>query len=406
MKKKFLFFVVIISSVICLMSISANAKTIDKTEKFTLAYAVGGQTAGAELAMWDENGNAIVWYLNADDKLVCVKTNDLIFEYKNFSIGAQTFGNVTIPAVSDVSALYEIRDGEYVLQTSRQNYSSAPHRIVAANLTEVECEYIYSTGNNKMFKAANTTSNVQCLWLPNTLKVIPGDHFHTMKNFVEVRLGESAEYIGANAFRDSSNLKTIVVPNTVKAIDTEAFRGTSLTYIIAGENLQFWGDYKGFNGPAEIYLSDTIESTLTGFPNSTLIFYTGDNPDDLTISTDKTVTKLSYSEYVEQLNDGKAFLGNWKHWYIVYGYNKCDAFYDGEHKTVEEVNDHNCTTDDSCRCGNVINEKVADAHDERIEMSYADGYDFKGTEKKYCANEDCTACDAQNELLEILTDIL
>jgi hypothetical protein len=82
----------------------------------------------------------------------------------------------------------------------------------------------------------------------------------------------------------------------------------------------------------------------------------------------------------------------------TYNYiNTCEAFYGNNHQTADEVNDHNCTTDDVCRCGNIIASKTANAHAEVFEIVYT-SYTANGTKAIGCSNEGCTAIDVTETL--------
>ena len=226
-------------------------------------------------------------------------------------------------------------------------------------------------------------------------------------------------------FQDCSSLTEIVLPNTVTSIGKQAFSGcTSLKTIKLGASFSSFysenSDYETFSYVSLnfVYAPESFVNSITATANNyksifnntsakTIYFIT---TDDATIATtirdnfkatnananignipDANIVK--YDPAVDYVELQKALTSSM----IVYGYNLCDAFYDSNHKTVEEVNDHNCTTDDLCRCKNVLNPKAGDSHNEQLLVVYKD-YTKAGTKTQGCTNDDCTVIDVTEEL--------
>ena len=207
--------------------------------------------------------------------------------------------------------------------------------------------------------AVNFPKNSQLTTLLNSA-------FHGCKSLASIELPNTITSMGNYTFAYCQSLKEIVIPDSVTTYGERTFQhcynlekvwmGANVTNMSNGQSM-FW-DAKGVK---YIYLSDSIlEGTESisgshvfhGTGTKGVIFFTGSYDDlcDLKALLQKPGDNqqrimhennlkwdpnISDAEYVQKaIDEGK--------YYVVYDYNKCEAFYNGEHNIkVEEGN--NCS---------------------------------------------------------------
>ena len=72
MKKKILLFIALISAFICLFAISSSATAISKDTTVTLdgSFTDANGNAVTTVNLYDADGDALIWYLDTNGKLV------------------------------------------------------------------------------------------------------------------------------------------------------------------------------------------------------------------------------------------------------------------------------------------------------------------------------------------------
>lgn len=80
MKKKLLLTVVIIVAILCMFAASVSATTINKDTTVTLdgSFTDVNGNAITTVNLYDNDGDALIWYLNTDGKLVSAKIASLV----------------------------------------------------------------------------------------------------------------------------------------------------------------------------------------------------------------------------------------------------------------------------------------------------------------------------------------
>ncbi|MBQ3009710.1 MAG: leucine-rich repeat protein [Oscillospiraceae bacterium] len=103
--------------------------------------------------------------------------------------------------------------------------------------------------------------------LPDTVKIIESDVFNGCTGLERVSLGNSLVSIGHGAFNDCTSLQEVVLPETLESIDYSAFNGcTSLTKIVLPDSLTKLGNSAFFHCTA---LTDvTIGNSLSVIGNN------------------------------------------------------------------------------------------------------------------------------------------
>ena len=188
---------------------------------------------------------------------------------------------------------------------------------------------ITSTGS----VTCNGCSSLEYVYIPASCKSFGAQAFNNCVSLkvIEFAPGSQLETIGAKAIAESSQITSITFPNTFLTATGEApIRNLkNLTYI------NFGASFVGFTGYASMYSTENAELVIvlpTTFdtkyvnelPKKATILYTGDKTQAEAFGY---ATMQTYEEWVEA--------GSPKGNRIVYGYNKCDAFYGGTHALSE-----------------------------------------------------------------------
>ncbi len=304
---------------------------------------------------------------------------------------------------------------DYVLQASRgigrdtsdynyigwdAQFEATGNKIVVANFRD--CDFDADcTGNYGTKNTWSLATNLQCLWYPDTFKYMCGG----IGPVWEIDLGDGIEVINCQILRDNKKVESIVFPNSLLYIANESFRGSSLKNIVIGEGLLYASTNVALwkNGNYEnMYLSKNILTTFKGYltkhdgngssilghGSSANIYFDG-NLEQATALMERMIAEnSSFSEKITLVDyKDTTERGALKNAVIFYNYNRCDAFYYGEHVIVD---DKNCTTTDNCtrECGVDVPKGNA-SHDNAETLTYANGFDKAGIFCIACQNDGC-----------------
>ena len=245
------------------------------------------------------------------------------------------------------------------------------------------------SGITKISRNYNNTA-LEKINIPVTVTKIDQNAFRDFTGLKEVTFDEGIKLttITAEAFKGCTSLEGISLPDSITTVGTNAFWGcTSLTTIRYGANLQTFAS-RATSHTTVFYMSNTTMKDYTGTmnhdyfgesytPKAATIFYTG--------TYDEAVAFRSKSTHKDAWNGtgglSNAVLVEWNsenpdsyyisdtQWTIVYGYNKCKAFYDNVHLPEETTYEFEgekylsvCNAYTGCpRCLNGTPTKVCDA---------------------------------------------
>ena len=241
--------------------------------------------------------------------------------------------------------------------------------------------------------------------------------------------GYSVSYIPTNFFQSCSSLETIVFPNCVTEVRGGAFGSCAkLKTIIFGNSLQTMGGSMSdcatggsvWYLPASFYSKDvTSEPPSTMFhwagyktdgdsgnnnnPKNITFVYTGTREEALALqarfkaadaATGENCVGLkrlwdavlcTEAEYKELTGKNIGEVGA-KGYYLVYGYNKCDAFYGGEHAEGQVLN--SCQFGCGRNCG-----KVELLENPQHNLNISESLGESGYFGTICIKESCTVCN-------------
>ncbi len=213
----------------------------------------------------------------------------------------------------------------------------------------------------------------------------------------EIKLPKNITAIEEWAFYKHASTQTeLRIPNTVESIGNHAFAragkggGAGLKIYLSASLITVTNNYTFENWCySEMYIPSSLMSIAQGFCNNTLqsgvvYYYTGEL-NGLPIDATNNSAMLN-AEWISV----DAFAGaSGECNYIVYGYNACDAFYDGKH--AEKTDDNNPCILADCENCNVKNLYVGNesTHSETTTIVY-ESFDKEGSKIVYCTNKGCT----------------
>ena len=235
------------------------------------------------------------------------------------------------------------------------------------------------------------------------LKTIENSAFQSCSKLTSINLQEGLESIGRNGFYQSGLSGTFRVPDSVTYLAPGALLSTKIENLILGAgSLEIGYNFAGtFNSTDNAYLKNVYMPSETTFEaNSSKYFFkcanpvnfyiVGDDCDTLVAtlkshSTGSYITFIEASEVTESTGAGYGIIHT--------GYNKCDAFYNGNH--VERLEEGEVDTNPCvltfCTVCEIENKYVGsdDTHTFAIEYSYENGYLAEGKKVSCCQNAGC-----------------
>ena len=359
-----------------------------------------------------------------------------------------SFGDVqTIPNFTPPSQKY-VGTTERVLLYDGTNYVTYPTYYITKDSTTFEMTFdaingVTEKGYNELsvvmveaptgithFKAytfSGYTSVVYCKVPGTVVKYGNGSWSAAFESCSWIRMIEFVDgttpldntMFGSNMFSGCSALEYVKLPNNLKTTGGSLFNACkSLKTVIFGTGFEtlpssggnFAGaDDKSKTSHKELYISAkfggdgvtlnnqmfvwTSKETSDDAPKM-IFYYTGTKAQAEALQTKALATenngKLAYATIVSIDDFVRANAEAGKN-YIVYGYNVCDAFYNGQH-----VEDNNTCTITCSQCGaNGVAEKNP-IHNFTSTYEYKNGYTQNGVETSVCENAGCIYC-AENE---------
>ena len=278
-------------------------------------------------------------------------------------------------------------------------FEATGNKIVVGNFRD--CDFQRDVEGN--YGTANTWSganNTQCIWYPDTVLYLSAGN---LNRTYEYDLGDGIEIIACQVLRGNKCIKYFKVPNSVLFLNNESFRETDLTTLVVGENLvKHGGSPFLYTGGADyLYLSKNVLSVLESsvsalVANSSCTIYFDGDLEEATVLMEKMISeasstykgKVTLVDYNEQTERGDL-----KNVVIFYSYNRCEAFYDGQH---DEKVLNSCQFGCERGCG-VIEMLENPSHTLVADIAYGANIYFDAISAKKC----CQACATVVESAEI-----
>ena len=314
-----------------------SARAVDLTYDYTYeskSFSYNGSNLG-EAAKWSWSRNGA----KDGDKNVTYKLIRRIYldEEKTIKLQAPDYGKHT-----------EILDAGYLGYEEQSKVIG--DRIVAANFKDLDFQ-----GNYYHWNYACTwsfVSNLQCVWYPDTVLFIETGFGSSIR---EVEF-DGVEAIVSAVFNGCKQLKDFRVPPKCEYLANEMFRGSGLKTIRYGESLKVVGYTPVKETSVKTYylttnvLSDSYVTLFTkeewgygslSIKKNATVYFVGDKTEAEALwakcaNENSNYTEVYYYDYndtTERESDtGMA---------IFYNYNKCDAFYNGDHE-IKPIEGNTC----------------------------------------------------------------
>ena len=348
MKRKLLFFLAMTAMLVCIFAISVSAATLTNYASVKLTLVDGTETIG----YCEVSGNRFL--------------RDNVYKNpENTNEGTYAWGDIKV---------FDMR-GSVIVGTKTYNEVGG----IGCNSQAINVEEYYFS--SQVTKILNTTftsgwKNLKKVYIPNTVTVIDNDSFkQSPVEQVVFEEGSQLKSIGASAFQECANLSTFTFPEGLESLGRNCFwkaglSGTivipnSVTYLAPGsllstkiENLylgdgaleighNFAGTYQATNNEylKNVYIPATTKLTVEG---GSKIFFKCANPVNFYIVGTKeeceamvaTLKAQSTGSYLTFITAGEATEETKAGYGIIHTeYNRCDAFYKGEHLTAEQAYD-------------------------------------------------------------------
>ena len=271
-------------------------------------------------------------------------------------------------------------------------FEATGNKIVVANLKDLSFQTHNSASSNKALWTLAT--NLQCLWYPDTVVHLASG----VGSYIREVKFDGVEVLGCQMFRENTYITEFTVPNNCEYLSDEIFRESGIKTIRYGESLKIVANaaLSGIS-PTTFYISSNIisDAYLTGFTNTTwgygyiinnpkaTVYFVGTKEEAETFWGKLAADNASYTEvhYYDYNNVTERDTATGMA--IFYNYNRCDAFYTGEH-----VEDNNPCVINCSRCNASGIAESDPVHDECFTYKY-ENYLQTGFKVICCSNEGC-----------------
>ena len=421
MKKKIFLTLVMTLMLVLVLALAVSAESVhsgkvDLNQKVTLSD-------GTECALFDADGDALTWYLDASGALKSIKTQDervLFYCTYQFGVGNSTVGSVTA---------YEVSKIEIALESGTLACSS----IVVFNA--MDDDVLTNGGTSRLNNPVNcvrsntfiNSTNLQYAFLRLDTVALQSGAFQGCTNLKYVNLADLTELRqlgGGGCFNnctsfmvgevlDLSNTKLcaiqgsgvfnnvklagLILPNTVAELGDWNLQGMGLTSFAVPTSVTalYNSTFNDSKSLKTIYINNTLTKVNDRVFNNTgleKIFYVG-TLEQLTAFLDNSSTTnnapfwavvgenranlISYEDY-KKLEDksGK---------YVVYNYSYCEAYSNGVH-TLDPEKSNPCAG--ICGICNEVALAANPIHDYVTTIAYAN-YLANGVKTLTCQNDGC-----------------
>ena len=421
MKRLFLALVMAIVFVLALtVAVSAesvhNGK-VDLNQKVTLSD-------GTECALFDAEGNALIWYKDANGALQSIKAQDervLFYCTYQFGVGNSVVGSVTVYEISKIEialesgtlpcssiVVFNIMDDD-VLSNAGGSRLNNPVNCIRSNtfINSTNLEYAFLRLDTSAIQASafQGCSNLKYVNLEHLTELRQFGGGSCFSNCTSLFVGEVLDLsntklcaVSGTGTFNNVKLKGVILPNTVADLGDWNFQGMSLESfaVPTGVTKISGSTFNDTKTLKTIYINNTLTSISDrAFNNTALekIFYVGtlDQLNALLAKASKTnnapfwavvgennANVISYADY-KNLEDksGK---------YVVYDYSYCEAYNNGNHSfDPEKSND--CAG--ICGTCSEVALKANPIHNYVTTISYANGYTKTGIKTQTCQNAGC-----------------
>ena len=281
MKKKLFFAFLILSMLMCLLTISVSADEADMPS-YDRTYNIDG----VEYPIWemdaDGNYHPLIWYLNNENKMCKAWADNQDTTKAPYVTYACYISNGSDAEIGTIR-IYDEKGTEYLTR----------ERAVIVNLNDVKITYNGQTSFIQRINqnAFNKSSLIRAAFLPKSINMMGPNNNDQYKyssfrecanlEYVEFPANSAIKTIGNAAFYRCSSLKAISLPNNLTVIEPVAFQHcTSLQAVYVPDGFQKMmcnnASSGSFNNCTSMYFVDepfVLNSTLSNIPEKKSVYY-------------------------------------------------------------------------------------------------------------------------------------
>ena len=356
MKKKIFLTIIVMCVLTCLFAFSVNAAEPSYADGEWI-YAADGVT---KITLRDTDGNPLVWYMNGEElKYVRADqtdpTEDVYIKYE-ISAGGSGFNTSVFSPEKTLKKITIYDNGTEIIGSGS---NLAAQKIVLLNLEKLDVDAF----NGWLFGNKNgCCPSLRGIYLPSTLRGIGQEGFTNTK-LVQIWNLENTKLFYMNACNPASNstLTQEATNGVIKCPPTMTtplnIQGTQVVTYIMSPFIddpkmvepfhQYFRDCKKLQNifvPAAAQIGFG-EEAFRGTPAQYIVFITGteqdaiamrDNTRDRSQGDNAQFKKAEVISYETYMSDKETYDNTTNKVYIVYGYDYCQAFFDG-HKMSENT---------------------------------------------------------------------
>ena len=277
MKKKLLLTVIFVMAVVCMFAVSVSATTINKDTTVTLdgSFTDVNGNAITTVNLYDNDGDALIWYLNTDGKLVSAKIASLVTVNNE---GVISFTEKTVflgsnPAKSVIAV--NLRNNVKVSGTDINWDGQIKHfdgsKGTNSGIDMDETGFQFGTYGGSGY-------TIQYFYFPTTTETIVKRMFQgTPVKVADIEPGTPISTMGVLVFYGANKLEAIYVPNDIETFPSSEGQGmfqncSSLSSVTFEENSKLWNaGYNTFYGCSslkKLYLPNSVKTFGSEFARS------------------------------------------------------------------------------------------------------------------------------------------
>lgn len=371
MKRKTILFLAVLGALLCLLAVSVSAANMTNycTVKLTLT---SGEDVTAYCMVSGDQMKRDDLYKTPDSAGEKYNWEDVVvFDCREQEIVGngvpKTFsGTVCNSQAKNVITVYLSDYQTYFLNTTFTNgWTSLETVYISKSVTEIKgfgsspVKNVVIPEDSQLVTIGADAFN-GCTQLENidisgcsSLKTISTNAFRNCQSLYTITFPQGLESIGRNGFYTSSISGTVVVPNSVKTLDAGAFLNTKIETLVLGDGIvtigyNFLCDLSSSKNAylKNVYLSDeTVFTDKNIFYKSVYpvnFYIVGENCDgvrDALLSQSAAIGSSLMTFVLEEDVNDETGAG---YGIIHTGYNRCVAFYGGEHIFEDAINPDSC----------------------------------------------------------------
>ena len=271
MKKKLFLTVVIIVAILCMFAVSVGAVALTKDSTVTLngTYTKdGASVTNPVVNLYDNDGDALIWYLDNDENLVSDKAANLVNVDSEGVISFKTQSIFYNSTTREGVVVVNLRDNVKVSGTDINFDGQIKHfDPTKAESGKDDFNHGFQFGG---YSFSVSKSNLQYFYFPTTVKTIGARMFQRTSVIVaDILPGTPISKIGAMGFYGAENLKEIFIPNDITTLYVSQDGGVfqecnSLERVIFEENSTLenagYSTFKACSSLKELRLPDSVKT--------------------------------------------------------------------------------------------------------------------------------------------------